>query len=137
MSTDWTQALVAEVNGDNAPMEVRIFDRNGDPYTGKTGPTVIQVLGEYSDAVKKFDRQQTNKALRGGRAPDADEVNARAAERCAVATVGWNGLTIGGQDVKYDRDNAIRLYTHAEWVRDQVFTAMRSRAGFFGEKSSS
>jgi hypothetical protein len=133
---DWTKALEAEADGDNEAIEVSIVDRNGEPYVDKDGnPAVIQVLGEYSDAVKRFDRQMTTKALRSGRTPDAAELNKRAAERCAAATTGWK-LAIGGQDVPYSSENALSLYLKGEWIRDQVHTAMRQRVDFFGQKST-
>lgn len=139
---DWTKALEAEVEPDNEPVEVKILDRNGEPYRDADGnPAVIYALGKYSDAVKAHDskkRRQRSKAVQSGKRirEDDEEMTIQTAERVAAATTGWR-LAIGGVDVPFNRQNAIALYTKAEWVADQVWAAMHAHADFFEEKSSS
>jgi hypothetical protein len=140
--TDWAQAFASEIDGDNEPVEVFIVDRNGEPYTDAEGkPACIYALGQYSDAVKAYDKKQrraVQRAIRSGQRvrDDAEDVLRQTAERLAAATTGWR-LAVGGTAVPFSTENAARLYMSAEWIGDQVWAAVRAHADFFTEKSSS
>jgi hypothetical protein len=136
ITPDWTQALEAEVSGDNEAVVVFVKDRSGEAYRDIDGnPAVVHVLGQYSDAMKAFDRKQRRvmqKAVRTGQMDD--DLTRQTAERLAAATTGWT-IAFNGAAVPFTQDNAITLYMHAEWIADQVWAAVRAHTDFLSAKS--
>lgn len=137
--TEWLEALEDERAGDNEPITVELLNKEDEPYMNEDGtPCTVDVLGEYSDAVRKHDRRNTNRVLKRGfrtQKIDADELRDQTAERLAVATTGWN-LTLRGTPVEFTPENAKQLYRF-DWIADQIAEAMRSRVGFSGASSNS
>jgi hypothetical protein len=136
-TADWAALVKAEIEPDNQPQDVFPIDRYDEPYVDADGnPAVIRVLGEYSDALKAFDRQMTIKDAENGGGPQTDEEKEqRASERCAAATTGWN-IAIGGKEIPFSKENAATLYTNGVWIRTQVYIRMQKRKRFLPVKSS-
>lgn len=131
---DLTKAFTDEAADDNEPVEVPVFDRDGEPYTDADGnPAVFFVLGEYSDKLKKFERKRTNRNLRGQAALDATALAKQMAEREAAATVDWR-IAIGGEVVPFSFENAVTVFTAAPWLGQQVERAIVAHSSFFAKK---
>lgn len=129
-------ALEAETAGDDKPAEVKVKDRNDEPYKDADGnPAVFYVLGEYSAKVKEYDKREEKrrkKALFAGQ----DESDAENWGRLATAITGWK-LAIGGQDCPFSHENALTILSAAPWLRFQVALAMSSPASFSKGNSGS
>lgn len=138
VETDFKAILAAEAGTENEPAEVRINDKNGDPYLDAEGkPAVFLVLGEYSDKIRDMDRRQANRILKTGRGRlDAGDLEEQRTEKMAAAVVGWR-IAFGGVELKYSHENAIAMLSRAPWIARQVGEAMAAHASFFARKSSS
>lgn len=106
-------------------------DENGEPY-------YVDALGEDSPEVRAIDRKHAdNRAdkLRkvGGKNPLASEnLEREAAERLAVATIGWRLPPNDGEEIPFTPANARAVYANDDlvWIAEQVAKAMRDRSRF-------
>ena len=62
------------------------------------------------------------------------EIKLDAIERLVACTLGWSGLSLGGQPLAYSADACTRLYADPKWawVRDKVKEALDQRELFIG-----
>jgi hypothetical protein len=131
----------AESATDDTPVPVPMLSRDGEPYQGKGGPTVFQVVGEYSEAYRKGDKRVINKTLRRARQGeeiDADEIEETGLERCSYAVVSFENVEDrAGNPVSFSRQNVIAFLTAAPWNVAKVEQAIKGHARFFKRASAS
>ena len=114
------------------------FDENGEVTES------ISVVGKNSQKYKDADRQLSRATLKKSsvrgrgldlkRESDADEfLDAREASNVTLATaatVGWKGLTSGGEVYEFSQANAKALYAGNTYIRDKVMAAVEDAANF-------
>ena len=98
--------------------------------TGENSGAFITVRGSQSKTVKAYNRrmlqeyqQKVALAKRKGRDPeqfDIDEMEKAGVESAIVRVIGWRGITEGGKDVPFTKENADRIFTEHTWIADQV-----------------
>lgn len=123
----------SEAAHDNEPAEVVICDKNNNPYEdGNGNQTVFLVVGEYSDRLRRVEKQQSNRLLKQRKLTlDVDDVDDNRYERLATAIVGWRGVSVDGTDVPYSHENALQLLRAMPWVAKQVDAAIVGHDSFF------
>lgn len=130
-----------ETETDDQPVPVPMLSRDGEPYQGKNGPTVLFVVGEYSKEYRKGDKRVINKTLkraRQGEEIDADEIEETGLERCSYAVVGWENVEDDhGTPVPFSRQNVIAYLTAVPWNQVKVEQAIKGHARFFKRASAS
>lgn len=83
-------------------------------------PMTISVLGKHS---KEFDRAMNaiSERIAGRRKKiSAHQAKANAVELLAAVTVGWDNITLGGENLEFSKANVKMVYTRFHWIRDQV-----------------
>ena len=106
-----------------------------DPLDGTDSGFRIQILGKDSDAYRKVEATQRERAVRTANTtgnfritPEAIEQNAL--ELLAVSTIGWDGLEDNGVDVPFTQDKAKELYREYPFVREFVDRSVADRSLF-------
>lgn len=109
-----------------------------DPLTGAPTPLVIELAGpehplRRRDAMNRA-RRIRNDIMRNGKVQldDPEEQEQDDTEKLAAYTLGWSGLTSGGQPVPFSKAAALQLYAdpRRRWLRDQVRAALDERERF-------
>jgi hypothetical protein len=111
----------------------------------------ITVLGRDSADFQKLQSEQNQRRLdRAGRAGNISKMLSEkqmrrdGIELAAVCTKGWktvddtdpsnvqikNVLIVGGEELPYTKENAIKVYTDFPWIKEQVDDAITDRANF-------
>lgn len=133
--------LAAQASTDDTPVEVRIEDRDGNPYLGKGGnPIVFQVVGEYSKAYRAGEKAIMNKTMKRARAGadfDADDAEEQTHERIAYGVVGWNAEDGDGTPVPFSRANVVAFLEMAPWAAKKIDAVIRGHSSFFKRASTS
>ena len=123
---------------DNEPADVVIHDRDGNAYDdGNGNPTIFLVLGEYSDAVRAYDRVETNKNLKRrsrDATVDADTLEDAVVNRLAVAVVGWKNVADDGKPAPFSTEGVKAILRAMPWTRNDVAKGMVEHSGFFGPR---
>lgn len=115
----------------SAKMEVR--DAAGVPVLKEDGsPITITLLGKDSDAWIKAENAATNRRLAQGTRIKltAEGLKADAIAGLARVTVAWDGVGIGEAETPCTYENAVRLYTQAPAIREQVDEFISDRGNF-------
>ena len=130
-----------ETKTDDEPVEVEITDRNGEPYTGKSGPTVFLVVGEYSQQYRKAERSMNDRILKDARRGiehDAEDAEELGAERIAAGIVGWRNVEdADGKEIPFTKKNVVALLQQAPWVAAKVSRVIKAHSSFFARNSGS
>jgi len=102
------------------------------PKTDEPIGARIKLAGPDSDIVKKAQNKITNRRLKGrGRNKlDAESINEEQVEMLASCTLGWEGIVVNGEEVKFSKDNAVNLYLKYPWIMEQVNIFIGDRANF-------
>ncbi|SFS42233.1 hypothetical protein [Brevundimonas viscosa] len=115
----------------NEGVAMPVHGPDGQPVLQEDGAAVtITLLGDDSDELVKFDRQLVNRSLRGGQPITAELAEAKEISRLARATVGWSGIVLDGEVLKFSEENAKKLYKRLRWLRQQVRVFVADRANF-------
>lgn len=97
-------------------------------YGDKTG-ILITVRGDQSPIVKNHGRKvfqemkmKEQQAKRRGKEYelDLDDADLMSAEAAAVRIISWKGLLEDGKEVKFSKDEAVRICTEYSFVKEQV-----------------
>jgi hypothetical protein len=116
------------------------------PVTGADTEIVFQVIGLDSQVAQNcIDAQQVKRFVENTSAngdytpPKFDPVKSREQliELLSVCTVGWSGAKWKGEDFPFSTENAVKLYTAAPFIRDQISKATGSRQLFFADSDVS
>lgn len=104
------------------------------PGTGLPTGLVLECTSLEAEAVKRVQREITNKALRNrNRKPTAEQLEANAVDMMGAAVIGWkwNGdATWGGKKLDFSPAN-VRLVIAEGWLRGQLDEALGDEAAFF------
>lgn len=119
----------------NAGAAMELRDPTGNPVLQDDGsPVTITLLGEDSDIVTRVSNQHANQFLRGasggGQSITAEMSKTNEINKFAAATVGWSGIVVDGEVVKFSTDAAKSLYRRFPWIRDQARVFIGDRANF-------
>lgn len=123
----------AELANQGALLELR--DPAGNPVLQDDNtPVTLTLLGEDSEVVTQVSNRNANQFLRGasagGQAITAEMSRTNEINKFATATVGWSGVVVDGEPLKFSLDAAKALYRRFPWIRDQVRTFIGDRANF-------
>lgn len=110
------------------------------PATGKKTDAIIEVYGietkEYRSAHTDFViASMTSRSI------DDKDKKTEAIEKAAVIfiakiTKSWDGLTNGGKEYECTFDNAVKLYTDARYIFEQIDKHMNNRGNFYKEQKT-
>ena len=106
------------------------------PVTGKPLGPVVTLLGPNHPARRKRSMTRQTKIRRSmertGKIQFGDPETDKQDEidELAACTAGWRGFKEDGKELPFNLENATRLYTNGDWVREQVSAAMNDRANF-------
>ena len=98
------------------------------PTGDKTG-IKITVRGDQSPVVKNHGRKvyqemklKEQQAKRRGKEYelDLDEADQMSAEAAAIRIIGWTGLVEDGKEIKFSKDEAVRICAEYSFVKEQV-----------------
>lgn len=98
------------------------------PAGDKTG-IKIAVRGDQSPVVKNHGRKvyqemklKEQQAKRRGKEYelDLDEADEMSAEAAAVRIIGWTGLIEDGKEIKFSKEEAVRICAEYSFVKEQV-----------------
>lgn len=140
MTNETTQADLAAAAFDIADYEDMSAAelRIKTPDTGASTPILISIAGPEHPARKRIAQERTRRqraALQtSGRLQlddpeDDDEIELG---MLVASTLGWSGLTMGGQAVPFSAQEARKLYADPKrrWLRDQVLAGLSKRELF-------
>lgn len=98
--------------------------------TGENTGAFITVRGDESKIVKAYRRKKFNEfearriaAKRRGKEMDEitlDEAEELAIEAAIMRVIDWRGITDGGEEVKFSKENAEKILKEHSWIRDQI-----------------
>jgi len=96
------------------------------PVTGKKLDSFITVQGsdssEYKNAMIAVAKSNSNS--------DSIDHEANGVKIMSQITIGWTGLKLGNEEIKYSKEEAEKLYARFGWISDQVFSAVNDRKLF-------
>ena len=129
--------LAQETKTDDEAVEVKIVDRNGEPYLGADKkPATFSIVGEYSAAYRANEKKLTARRMKEGPPDDPDELDERWAQQIACGIVGWSGWEDAtGKPVAFSQKNVVALLLQAPWIAKQANKAIAGHASFFGKRS--
>jgi hypothetical protein len=95
-------------------------------------PITITLIGQDSEKVKKRQRVEMNKRLKGGRRQTmtAEELEEQGLQLLAFCTLSWSGIKLDGQDLDCNAANAVIVYQRLPWMKEQVDAFVGDRANF-------
>lgn len=108
------------------------------PLTGETlmsngKPMTIRLLGakskEFRAALNNAARLEQAKRIKPVPSIEADEQ--RSAKMLAAATVGWDNIVVGGEQLAFSKETAAKLYLDYDWIRTQVDGFVADAANFW------
>ncbi len=117
----------------NAGSKMTVLDVNGVPLLKPDkSPITITLRGKDSDAYIAHENQATNRRLQqGARVKLTSEgLKADVIAGLAKCTVAWDGIGIGEDETACSYEAAVRLYTLAPDIKDQVAAFVEDRANF-------
>lgn len=95
-------------------------------------PMTIDLLGSDSKKFRAAVSKQQRKAARRGRgSPDLAQQERNAAELFAAVTTGWKNMLLGGQELEFSQENAMKLYVDYPWIRAQIDEFIADRGNYF------
>lgn len=105
------------------------------PGTGLPTGLVIEVASVETEAVKKMQRKNIDKALRSrNRKLTAEQLEHSNREMVAAAVVSWDwskdATWVGGKKLEFTFDNVMTVLG-ADWVYSQVKETVDDNAAFF------
>lgn len=102
-----------------------------DPV-GQPTDIVIVVKGadsqQFQDAKVEALRRQAEQPKK--RAVDYERLEAELIDLLVAVTVSWENVTLEGEVLACNQDNARKLYRRFPWIREQVDAAIYDRANF-------
>jgi len=96
-------------------------------------PVTIKLKGTDSDEYKKIiQRAVRNKQAKKQSSdnPDFDEMKQVAAETYAKMTISWQNISVNGEDLECNYENAVKLYLGYAEITKQVGDFMADRRNF-------
>lgn len=102
-----------------------------EPLKYNGHPVIIKLYGQDSTAFREEMQNRAKIQLARRQKIDVEKLTSDAADLLAACTIGWVGLTEGGQEIEFSRENAKRIYTKYGWLRQQVDEFVSDRANFF------
>ena len=98
----------------------------------------ITLNGPDSDAIKKVEREYMDRRLKEGIRRkkvhiSVAQIEEQALEIDVAATVGWSGIEIDGEDLKFSPAQAKMIYKKFPWIREQVEEFFNDRSNFMGK----
>lgn len=111
---------------------------NGEPWPNEEEPARIKLAGAESDVMVDFDSKrgakEINKTFRNGgihyTAEDIKGEREKSIERASVATLDWENINLGGEDLPCSPANAKKLYSKVQPVLSQVQSFMADESNF-------
>lgn len=102
-------------------------------------PITIKLLGSDSKAYREISREISRKRMNSmarSRNKDVDFTPTveQACDILSACTVGWKGVIVNGEKLKFSKEEAYKLYHAHSWIRDQVDLFIGDRANFFTSK---
>jgi len=92
-----------------------------DPHTGRPTDLSIKVYGidsaRFREVTKGASKAHAQAISKGDEPPEGPAVDA---ERLAMLTAGWSGLTDGGKEVKFTLSKAQEIYQDSPEIRRQI-----------------
>lgn len=139
--------LSSEETHHDDPVEVTLYDDNGEPEKDSQGTVVkVWIIGEFSKPVRRVMRQNQGKITRlvrryGGfeKIPQS-ETDALYVERVAAHVVKWQGFESDGVALPYSDENAIAIVAGLQAHRGKQFKQLEGEisehASFFAKPST-
>lgn len=100
------------------------------PGTMEPTGAFVTVRGEQSPTVKNYGKRKYQEfkmkeaaARRRGKEPEEltlDEAEELAVESAIVRIISWKGITEGGKEVPFTKENAERILKEHTWIREQI-----------------
>lgn len=123
-----------EAKQDEQVAEHELVDRNFRAYPKGEAP-VIQVVGEYSKAYRRNERELIDLMAADSRKGQKWSDEKWAASKVAAGVVGWKNITENGKPVPYSLAGVVEWFTVAPWHAKQAERFIRDHADFFGNTS--
>lgn len=110
-----------------------------DPRTDAPSGTRIKVAGSLSKRWRRAEEaynRRMRKLARAGVEVKSDEVEKSHARMIADATIAWENLLSGGQELPFSVEAAEKVYLRAAWLCAQVHVGAETHTRFFTPTSS-
>lgn len=110
------------------------------PATGEGTEGFITVRGSGSKIVqtharKTFTEMQKREKVAKGKNKELDltldELEDMSVERAVVRIISWKGITEGGKEVPFTKENAERILKEHSWIKEAVFENSEDLTNFF------
>lgn len=121
---DLTKTNLSQAAETGYEFEVRL------PGTLEATGAFITVRGDQSPTVKTYGKRKYQEfkvreqaAKRRGRDAEdltLDEAEELAIESAIVRVISWRGITEGGKEVPFTKENAARIFKEHSWIREAV-----------------
>ena len=100
---------------------------------GKNTDVYISIRGQDSKTYRAAKKKQMREFVEARKNNidvvdlDTDRMDV---ELLADCTIGWRGITVGGEEYEFNRENAVQLYTDAPDVVYQLLQFIEDRGNF-------
>ena len=125
MSFDFTKLDFATKAEEGAVMQVK------NPLTGEALGATITLIGTDSKAFRDLAKQRATAALKRTKEEQEDyDSDASLIEMLAKCTLAWSGIEEGAKAVEFSQENAVKMYSKYQWLKEQVDRFIGDRANF-------
>ncbi len=112
------------------------------PLGTEDRPITITLAGVDSDQYRAASQAATNRRMEVASRKrqytlDAAQVDAEAIELVVACVIGWEGVTLDGQELPCTPANARRLFEECPWLRADCEAFIGDRSHFFGTSPTS
>lgn len=116
--------------------------RNGTDLTNGGEPVRWSMVGPDDQRMVEYEREVSRRRLKSSQRTGkieitVEQVEEEALERLALATVGFENIRQGGQDIVFSKAEAKRLLKELGWLRDQVSLFYGDRGNFIAASAKS
>jgi len=125
---DFKQLATAESHGEGAECNIL------DPITGESTDVFITIMGADSAAWRAQKKKQTNAVIAARSSGKHGELDfdKMDVDALVAATIGWRGIVSDGEEYKFTKANAKKLYENAPSVVSQLLEFLSNGANFTG-----
>ena len=103
----------------------------GEDLYSDDKPMTITVLGKDSAEYRGAIRKAANARMKNRKKVDTVEaLESESVGLMSTITTGWSGITVDGEEMAFNAENAKELYRRFHWIREQVDAFVDERANF-------
>lgn len=119
-------------NSKSATLHVRHPGTNEPLYDEEDNPVEIELAGKDHPRYINAEHEISNRRIQQGLIKrTSEDILSDNYEICALCTLDWKNLAVGGEVPECNKREAMNLYRKEKWLYEQVYNFIHERSHFF------